>query len=152
MVNEEIKSTYQETDIQHDRFKHPSTKQFFPIMAGILLILAGILALVLWTMPFTIDVSTIESMMDISQYQEIDPTITPGKIKESLIICSTIECIFAVFVILGGILALKRKHWKISLTGGILGVFTIGFPPLSISTILSVVGIILIVLSKKEFQ
>ena len=84
MEVKETKSTFPKTDIRQDRVQHPSTKQFFPIMAGILLILAGILALVLWTMPFTIDVSTIESMMDISQYQEIDPTITPGKIKESL--------------------------------------------------------------------
>ena len=79
------------SNISQDLFQQPANKSSKPTIAGILLIIAGILAFVLWIMAITIDVSTIESMMDISQFQELDPTITPERIRESLIICATIE-------------------------------------------------------------
>jgi hypothetical protein len=127
----------------------PSKKSSIPTIAGVLLLVAGILALLLWISAITIDVSTMESMVDISQLQKLDPTITPEKIKEFFTICGTVGIILSVFTVLGGILAVKRKLWGIALTCGILGLYglIIIFPG-----ILSLIGLILIAISRKEFQ
>lgn len=133
-------------NIGQDPFKQSSNKSSTPMIAGILLIIAGVLALLSWVSVIMIDVSII----DISMLQEVDPTITPEQIKNLLVTCGTIGCILAIFPILGGILALKRKLWGIALAGGILGLFIIG--PLFLSSISALIGLILIVLSRKEFQ
>jgi len=133
-------------NIGQDSFKQSSNKSSMPMIAGILLIIAGVLALLSWVSVIMIDVSII----DTSMLQEIDPTITPERVKDLLVTCGIIGCILAISPILGGIVALKRKLWGMALAGGILGLFTIG--PLFMSSVLALIGLILIVLSRKEFQ
>jgi len=100
-------------------------KSIIPITAGILLILSGILAIiVLWI---------------------------PLFYNEQYIIYGITGGILAIFPILAGILAIKRKLWMISFIGSIIGLFTI-LTPLIESGILASIGFILIVISKKEFQ
>jgi len=135
-----------ESNIGQEPFQQPSNKSSMPMIAGILLIIAGVLALLSWISVITMDVS----MIDMSVLQELDPTITLEQIQELLVICGTIGCILAIFSILGGILALKRKLWGIALAGGIVGLFTIG--PIFISSILALISIILVIISRKEFQ
>lgn len=160
MIEEKIKETtgYESKSSQYSNVpedpnfsaaKIPAQKSSKPLIAGILLMIAGVLALIFWFPVITVDVSTIESVVNVSQFQELDPTMTPEKLKGILTICGTIACILAVFSILGGNLSWKRKLWGIALTGSILGLFTIGF---LISSILSLIGLILIIISKKEFQ
>lgn len=132
-----------------NQMQQPSNKSSKPSIAGILLIVAGMLALVTWIGIITIDDSMIESIIDISNLQQIDPTITPEKVKDLLVVCGTIGCILSIFPILAGILALKRKLWGIALAGSIIGLFTMGI--LFTSSILSLIALILIIMSKKEF-
>ena len=133
-----------------------SNKVSKPMIAGILLITVGILASFLWILSFTVDIATIESTIDLSQLQELDPTITPEKIKEFLVICGTIGLVIAIFSVLAGVLALKRKFWRIAIAGGIpqviLGFFTPVYSLLFVVTILTLIALILIAFSKKEFQ
>jgi len=157
MIEEKIKETtgYESKSSQYSNVpenpnfnaaKIPAQKSSKPLIAGILLMIAGVLALVSWISVITMDVS----MIDMSVLQELDPTITPERIQEILVICGTIGCILAIIPILGGILALKRKLWGISLAGGIVGLFTIG--PIFASSILALIGLILVATSKKEFH
>ena len=94
-----------EPDMMQELFQQPSNKNLMSMVAGILLILAGAIALLLWISAIVaIDASTIGSMIDISQLQELDPTITPEKVKDLLVLCGTAFSILAIFPILGGIL------------------------------------------------
>ena len=137
-------STFERNSMQ-DPLQKNLSKSSFPTIAGILLIIAGVLALISWISVITMDVS----MIDVSVFQELDSTITLEQIQEILVICGTIGCILSIIPILGGILALKRKLWGIALAGGIVGLFTIG--PIFASSILALIGLILVATSKKEF-
>ncbi len=140
-----------ESNIEQEPFQQPSKKRSMPTIAGILLILAGVIALLSWiSATIAIDISTIESAGILSLFQETDPTITAEQAKELLTVCGIIGCILSVFPILGGILSLKRKMWRIALAGGILGLLTI-FTAI-IPGILCSIGLILIAMSKQEFR
>ncbi len=125
--------------------KLSNNRPMLPI-AGLLLIIAGALAIITWISVIVTDVA----MIDISLFQRVDSSITAEKVKDFYVICGTIGCILSVFPILGGIVALKRKMRGLALTGGIIGLFLIG--PVFITSILSLIGLILIAKSKKEFH
>ena len=72
------------------------------------------------------------------------------KVKDFYAICGTIGCILSVFPILGGIVTLKRKMRGLALVGSLIGLFMIG--PLFASSIISLIGMILVGLAKEEFQ
>ena len=130
--------------------QQPSNRSSMPLTAGILLILAGALALASSiTSYFTFNLETLESTGIISQFQQISPSITPEQVLGYVKTCNLIFCVIAVFPILGGLLALKKKMWGISLAGSIIGLFSIGF--LFTSSGLSLIALILLILSKQEF-
>jgi len=128
----------------------PSNKNFYPLIAGIMLIVAGALGIVNWAQTFSLDVTTLGSLFDISQIQEIYPQITYEQILGFLQTCAIIGIIISVFPILGGLLAVQKKLYYIALTGSIIGLFSIGI--MATSSILSLIALILLILSKKEFQ
>lgn len=65
-----------------------------------------------------------------------------------LAICGGIFVIFGLVAIVGGIMAVQRKMWGLALVGSILGLLALGF---ILGSVLSLVGLILIAISKKEF-
>jgi len=130
-------------------FQQPLNRSSMPRVAGILLIISGIIAFIFWV-PAIVQPDTYMSMMNMSQIQEAYPDMSVEQFKDLFVFCSTIPVVLAIFPILGGILSLKKKLRGLALVGGILGIFTLGF--LVVSPILSIIGIILIVMSKKEFQ
>ena len=111
------------SNIGQEPFQQLSTKSSMPLIAGILLIIAGLIALLTWIPFVTIDASTIELVMESPQFQELNPGMTPEQLRGGLAIFGTVGCIFAVFSILGGALALKRKLRRIALAGGIPQIF-----------------------------
>ncbi|MFE3846122.1 hypothetical protein ACFL1L_04610 [Thermoplasmatota archaeon] len=114
-----------------------------PIIAGILLLIAGILGMYTWISAsfYNIDPTIIEQ-------SGIDITIE--QIESILGVCTVIGFIVSIFPILGGILSFKRKSWSFCIVLSILGLFTIG--PFLISSILAFIGLILIAISKNEFK
>jgi len=118
-------------------------RSYKPIIAGILLLIAGILGMYTWISAsfFNIDPTIIEQ-------SGIDITIE--QIESILGVCTVIGFIVSIFPILGGILSLKRKSWGFCIVLSILGLFTIG--PFLISSILAFIGLILIAISKNEFK
>jgi len=130
--------------------QQPSNKNSYPLIAGIMLIIAGILGIINWIQTFTLDVTTLGSLFDINQIQEIYPQITYEQILGFLQTCAIIGIIISVFPILGGLLAIKKKLYYIAVTGSIIGLFSIGI--MLTSSVLSLIALILLIISKKEFQ
>ena len=139
-----------EQDVIKYQFQPPSNRSSIPMIAGIILLIAGVFSIFFWIQIFTLDVTTLESVIDISQFKQIDPSITPEKIIAFLDTCAIIGCIIAVFPILGAFFALKRKLWGIALTCSIIGLFSLGI--LFTSSGLSFIAMILLIISRKEFQ
>lgn len=127
--------------------QQPTKRSSLPMIAGIMLIVAGLLGLLFCAAIFFVDPAMIEETLA----QQPTFEITNTQIYSILIICGAIGSVLSIFTILGGIFALKRKMWWFALLSGILGLFIIGLPPF-ISTVLSFIGLILIVISKKDFQ
>jgi len=111
-----------------------------PTAAGILLIIAGIIALITWVVAGFI-LGTVGLGLSMVPGAEGAATI--------LIVCGVIGVILAILTLLGGISALQKKSWNFALAASIIGLFTIGF--YFISSILSLIALILIAISKQEF-
>jgi hypothetical protein len=120
-----------------------------PLIAGILLLIAGLLGIYTWATTAIFDISTIDPSV-IEQFQQSGVDITIEQIQDMLGICAIIGIILSIFPFLGGILSIKRKMWGFTIVMCIIGLFTIG--PFLLSSILSLIALILIALSKNEFQ
>ena len=136
---------------QKDVSVKPINKSLNPMIAGILLIIAGIFSLLLFSLLVTIDESAIEEMIEKSVlFREATSGSTLEELRNTYSTCGIVGCIISVFMLLGGILALKRKMWGIAIVAGLLGIFSVIL--LIIPGILSIVATILIAMSKQEFQ
>ena len=127
-----------------------SNRRFWPKIAGILLILTGVFAFIFLIPMITIDIATIQSLIDSGQFQDLGTQFTAEQLREFYSTCAVIGCVLAVFPLLGGILSIKRKRWAITFICGLIGLFTILL--LVIPGVLAIIAIILIYLSKQEFQ
>lgn len=115
-----------------------------PMIAGILLIIAGLLGIFTWSSALALDTAMIESLIPP------ETPITAEQLQSFLTTCGIIGCILSVVTLAGGIVAVKRKAWGLALIGGILGLFTIG--PALLGSVISLLGLILLILSRKDFQ
>lgn len=108
------------------------------LAAGILLIIAGILA--------------IGNCIYILAVVGLYPTLSAGESGyfPFFRLCATIQIVLSIFPLLGGVIAVKKTHWGIALAGSSVGLFTIG--PFFISSLLSLIALILIAVSKEEFR
>ena len=105
-----------------------------PMIAGILLVLAGIMAIAAWAIVFT------------SPEAFFLAAFLPGLV----IVCGAIAFILSILALLGGVMALRRRMWGLALVGSILGLFSIGF--FGLSSLLSLIALIVLVMSKDEFS
>ena len=62
-----------------------------------------------------------------------------------------ISIIFGIFTLLGGIMSIKKKSWGLAIAGSILGVIS-GILIFWVASILSLISLILIAVSKEEFD
>ena len=115
-----------------------------PMIAGILLILAGIIGLISWAPFFMGDESLINFVL------ENNTGFTEEQIRNAFMTCGAIGIVLSIFVILGGILSFKSKNWKITILFSVLGLLIIGYYLLS--SIFCVLAILMLLISKKEFQ
>ena len=116
-------------------------KTMKPTIAGIFMIIAGIEGMVLWGL-----VAAAGGVLS-SVFAGV-----PGAegLAAIVVVCGAIGIIFGLIALIGGVMALQRKKWSLALIGSILGLFMIGFVVFEAS-ILSLVALILIAMSKKEF-
>lgn len=125
-------------------------------IAGIFLIIAGILTFISWLQFVTIDVNSIEQLIQLPQIQQLYTNITAIQLKETLVLCGSIGCLISIFSILAGILAIKRKFWMVVFISGIpqifINAFIIAYIPALISIILALFGVVFIAVSRKDFN
>ncbi len=128
---------------------HPSSK---PLIAGIFLIIAGLLGILFWSMILAFDPSTLDPLM-LQNALPADSPISLEQLQSMLqsffLTCGIIGCVLSVFTLAGGIVAVKRKAWGLAIVGGILGLFTFGF---FLGSIMALIGLIVVVISRKDFQ
>lgn len=127
-----------------------ASKSILPTIIGFLLIIAGVLAMINWISFFLLDITTLSSYYDISQLQQVYPNITPQQFLDFLRTCAAIGLVISIFPILGGLLAIKRKMWGISVACSIIGLLSIGI--FFTSSLFSLIAIVILIISKKEFQ
>jgi len=140
--------------IEHNNMNVPSKgyskKISKPLVAGILLIIAGMISIMALVPYLTIDDAGIDDLRenddDFNKYAE---NKTNEEIKNEYLSSGTIGIIISFFPILGGIFALVKKAWLISLFGGLIGIL---FSAVVVSIILALIAFLLIIFSKKEFQ
>ena len=97
---------------------------------------------------FSMDLATIEKSIDISQFQQIDSNINAEEVLGFLRTCAIVGIIISVFPILGGILAIRRKLFGISVACSIIGLFSFG---MFISSIFSLIALVLLIITRKEY-
>lgn len=113
---------------------HRSSGSGILTAAGILLIIAGVIAIgmgVLLAMGSSVAASV---GVDVSG---------------TLCICSALELLFGLGAIAGGVFSLKGEKFTLCILGAIVGLFSLG--PIFIGSILSLIALILIAVSRDEF-
>jgi len=113
----------------------PKPKTVMPIIAGILLIIAGIDGMAFWGM-IAFAGGVLAGIF--------------GPIAGIVVICGAIGLIFGILALVGGVMATMRKMWALALVGSILGLFLLGFF-LFEASLLSFIALILIAISRHEF-
>jgi len=138
-----------EKDLQYG-IQPVKSKSVLPTVIGFLLIVAGVVAIVNWLSIFLININTLGDYYNVSQIQQVYPNVTPEQFLGFLKTCATIGIVVSVFPILGGILAIRRKNWGICLACSIIGLLSIGI--LFTSSLFSFIAIVILFVSKKDFQ
>ena len=114
----------------------PQTKM--PMIAGILLIVSAVIGIAFWAY-LSLVATALTAFMPVG-----------GEMFRTLIaVCGGIEIVFAIIGLVGGVMAIRRKMWALGIVGSILGLFTFGF--YGLSSILSLVALIILAISRKEF-
>lgn len=121
-----------------------SQKTWKPTAAGILIIIAGILAIAMGALYMSLDVADFEDLG-----VALPPEFTAEDLAGLMDICGVVLFVFAIIAIIGGIFGIQRKHFGFAIAGGVFGLLGIGF---FLGSLLALVGLILVAISRREFQ
>jgi len=119
------------------------------LVGGILILIAGIMGLVMGGIFIVAADAVSEGSDDLSEWG-IDVSGAGDLLADILLVCGAIVIILAIIVVLGGFFGVQRKHWGLAILGGVLGLFLLG--PYFLGTIFSLIGLILVAVSKKDFS
>jgi len=129
----------------------PGHKTMKPIIAGILLIVAAAMTIFVGVTLILIDASALEALKQMSpQIQDLTQTITNEQLLSIYNTCGIVGIVLSIFMILGGIISIKRKFWGIALTSSIVGLVT--FLVSVFSVVPALIALIILMLSKNEFE
>lgn len=129
-------NAYWERELETDF--HQPQRTSGPTAAGIMMILAGVIA---------IGMGLLYLIAGASYVPE-----SPAGVNVQGIIgcCGALELMFGLGSAAGGLFAIQRKHFVLALLGSIVGLLTIG--PLFIGSILSLISLILLAMAHEEFE
>jgi hypothetical protein len=113
-----------------------------PLFAGILLILFGLINIG-FAIYLIVAIESVFSLIPDMAQAPLD------FIRNIVVMCGVIIIILNLIVILGGYFATRRTNFGIAIIGAIVGLFTIG--PFCLSSIVALIALILIYMSKDEF-
>jgi len=115
-----------------------------PLLGGILIVVAGILALGMGALYLVMDASYIEDAGI-----ELPADITAEDIESIMTGCGVVMFVFAIVALVGGYFGIRRKRFGFAIAGGIFGLLGLGF---FLGSILALIGIILVAISRDEFD
>ena len=118
----------------------PQHKSSTPVAGGVLLLIGSLVGLIFWAY-YSFVVGSVGGMFSFIPGMSEATTI--------LLICGAIGIIFSIVGLLGAVMAIQRKKWVVALVGSILCLFTLGF--FFVSSILGLIALILIAISKNDF-
>ncbi|MFO7792853.1 MAG: hypothetical protein R6W73_07755 [Candidatus Saliniplasma sp.] len=116
-----------------------------PLIAGLLMIIAFILAVVAAGQIFLFDLDAVDIEEEL-EGEEVGQEL----IETVMNVCGAVFLILGIFLLVGGILAIKRMYWGVALAASIAGIFSMG--PFFLGSVLSLIALVLIVMSKDEFK
>jgi len=109
-------------------------------LAGALILVSGILALI----------TGIYMMADpgsvLQMYSDIGYEFT----EEIVAAAGAITVIFGIIAVIGGAMAIRRKHWGVAVAGGVFAFLGSGL--FFIGTLLGLIGLILVIVARREFS
>jgi len=118
-------------------------KTWMPAVGGALVIVAGILAIAMGAMYMTLDASDFEDLG-----VALPAEYTAEDLAGMMTMCGAVLLVFAVIAIIGGVFGIRRKYFGLAIAGGVFGLLGIGF---FVGSVLALVGLILLAVSRKEF-
>lgn len=119
-------------------------KTWMPSVGGALIIVAGILAIAMGAMYMSLDASDFEDL-GITLPEEF----TAEDLAGIMTICGVVLFVFAIIAVVGGLFGIRRRHFGFAIAGGIFGLLGIGF---FLGSVLALVGLILVAISRNEFE
>ena len=115
-----------------------------PIAAGILNIIAGILNVVGMFVLIMLLVAFGGGLLALGRMADLIPIWMSGIVQGAMIIMALVIGILGALPLIGGIYAVQRKNWRLSLTGSIVAILT--------TLPLGIASTVLIALAKDEFE
>ena len=120
-------------------------KGMMSMAGGVLILVSGILGLLMWVFFTLLVVGGTSAILPIPGF----PAGMAGSLATFLLVCGLIGLVFSIIAIVGGVMGIRRKMWGLSLVGGIFGLLAIGY---LLGSLLGLIGLILVAVSKKDFQ
>lgn len=130
-------------DYRAEAAKPPHEKTALSLVGGILILVAGIIGLAMGGILLAINVD------QLADYG-LDVAGVSGIIEDILTVCGIILVVLGLIAALGGFFGVMRKHWGLAILGGVIGLFIIS--PYMIASLLSLIGLVLVAISKKDFD
>jgi len=150
LVEEEKIEDEQKLEDTNNHDSKSSKKFSKPMIAGIILIIAG-LFFIFALVPFLIiDSETIDEFRENDEeFRELAQNRTNEEIKSDYFNNGIIGLLIALFPLIGGVFALLKKGWLVSLFGGVVGII---FSGVLIVIVLCLIAFIILIFARKEFQ
>ena len=123
-------------DVNYDDYSEVSyqDESELPVIGGVLILIAGVLGL-------------LHGLLTLGAVGEVHAL--GYEVPGSVTCCAGLMCLFGLIAVFGGYNAIKRDSVLLAIVGGILGILSIGF---FIGALLSLIGMILVAVSHKEFS
>lgn len=118
-------------------------KSMKPVAGGILILIAGILAVAWGAMYLVLDVN------DLRDTTTLPEGVTWDDMQGIMEVCGIVFSVAGLVAILGGIFGVMRKHFALAIIGGICGLIGLGF---FVGSLLALIGLILVAISRSEFD
>ncbi|OGS41480.1 MAG: hypothetical protein A3K67_04090 [Euryarchaeota archaeon RBG_16_62_10] len=119
-------------------------KGSLPVIGGVLIVIAGVLALAMGGLYLTLDAA------DVDDYGVALPAdLTTEEFADFMHTCGIVLLVFGAIAMVGGAFGIMRRHFGLALVGGIFGLLGVG---MIIGSILGLIGLILVAVSRKDFD
>lgn len=129
--------------VQAQPFAFAKPKSLKPVIAGVLILVAGLLAIGWGAMYLVLDLNELRDTTTLPE------GVTWEDMQGIMDVCGIVFTVAGLIAVLGGAFGIMRKHFALVLIGGICGLIGLGF---FLGSVLALIGLILAALSRSEFD